>query len=200
MNESLRRDFLELLHKHTRNGGLTYAAVGRKCGKQIQSNLAAYLGKKAAEARLAEQVKNLVFDLWMEGLDLMVPPRGRQTTPRLQHPEFLAKRRQLKTATANAGSQSSVVEMVSPTEVGELRQAYQAFLPEHPSGAVNIYKIRRKLAWKRDVFDRHLRQLSAQRNPPFQFVGGDPHDFSSDEQHDSLFQDGQLYFSILWRG
>ncbi len=148
----------------------------------------AHLGKRFVTSKMSQNVKEFAYDLWSQGLDVVEPPKGQQVAPRLRHPDYLRAARGMTKPLAAGGS-----------ELASLKKAYRKFLPHHPSGAVNIFKIRRELKWERKRFDQFLKELSSEKNPPFQFVGGDPRDFSADKQKDSLFQDGQLYFSILWR-
>ena len=192
MKQQLQIDFLKVLHNSTRKEGLTFAQMARKCGSDLSGAIDLYLGKRAKGASASQKIKELAYDLWSDGLDVVVPPKGRQNAPRLQHPEYIKKRRLSK------GREKSSNNGVGD-ELVALKKAYNKFLPQHPSGAVNIYKIRRDLGWERSRFDHLMSELSARKNPPFQFVGGDPHDFSSNKRKDSVFQDGQYYFSILWR-
>ncbi len=201
MNEQLRNDFLDVLQRHTRHAGLTFAEAGRRCNRGTRSGLDRHFGKRASKISLAQKVKDLAYELWVDGVEIVEPPKGRQNTPRLRHPDYLAKVRRPKKSAQKPKSRPKANKngAANGEELVALNLAYRKYLPQHPSGAVNIYKIRRELAWGRERFDRVVKRLSAQKNPPFQFVGGDPHDFSPDKQEDSIFQDGQIYFSILWR-
>lgn len=177
-----------MLRQNTREGSLTYAQVASKCRKNLREAMKAYLGKRFVPSKMSQNVKEFAYDLWSLGLDLVEPPKGQQVAPRLRHPDFLRPSQTPKKSAAKGGA-----------DLALLKKAYRKFLPQHPSGAVNLFKIRRDLKWERKKFDQFLKDLSSQKNPPFQFVGGDPRDFSADKQKDSLFLDGQLYFSILWR-
>ena len=187
-----RATLSRVLSRSTRKAGLTYGEAGKKCGKQWRDSLPKHSGLPVKRSISAHLTK-FIYDEWRDGRLFLEPPRPGQRSARIWHPEHAAKK------FARAATSTTVQSNGNGASAAQLRQAYEHFLPEHPSGAVNIFKIRRFLDWSRDGFDSFVESLACQRNPPFQFVGGDPQAYSADQREDSLEQQGELYFSILWR-
>ena len=188
----LRDEMTHVLLKNTRKVGLTYGELSRKCGKEWRRALQNQSGISPKRPPV-EHVTKFVYDRWVAGTIFIEPPRPGQRTARVWHPDHAEKKfPQFKFT-------STVPKNGHRPSTADLRAAYDRFLPEHPSGAVNIFKIRRSLDWNRQQFDAFLEKLAGQSNPPIQFVAGDPNSYSQDQRDDSLHLDSELYFSILWR-
>lgn len=195
--EALRFTLLQILKNGTSSQGMTQGEVAEKCPMPWKRGVAVMLGCDSQSVGV-EQVKRFVYELWMEGEIFVEPPGPGMRAARLWHPDHAAKHFR-----SVAKSKHPEAEKKSPVEpqdgLAAVRKVYNKFLPEHPSGAVNIYKIRRELGWEDTRFEQLLNELRIQPDSPVEFLGGDPQNFSDTQRAQSFSHQGTTYFSILWR-
>lgn len=186
--ETLKHQLLDLLDAGPGRRGWTCGELVKKVPSNWRRDLAACYrtGKPLAGV---EAVKRLVYELWAGGEVVIEPPKQTETAVRVWHPAH-ARREFPGVFQAPASSED---------DTGRLRQAYNAFLPEHPSGAVHLFKLRRHLAWSRARFDTLIETLFNRRPPLVQLVEAGPSDGTRAQRSDSWARGETLYFSLLWK-
>jgi len=195
--EALRFTLLQILKQGSSSQGMTHGEVAEKCPLAWKRGVAVKLGITPQSVG-AEQVKRFIYELWLEGAVFVEPPGPGMRTARLWHPDNAARHFQIENTGISTVSTQNLPGQASD-EVEAIRKVYEKFLPEHPSGAVNIYKIREELGWDDPTFERFLNQLRIQPDSPVEFLGGDPQTFSDSQRAQSFSHQGTTYFSILWR-
>ena len=191
--EELRKRLLDVLEKHGKTQGLISTALGDKCGDTWKKSLAKLVKCSASKAG-PNYVRNFVYQMWIEGLVFLEPPRDGQRVPRIW--DMNAARAKFPTVCSSATG-DDVVQRGNETE--DLRAAYERHFGDHAGGFVPIFKVRRSLGWTRSRFDTFLKELNERQDPVVELHEGDPHDYTEDQQADSVQRGGRTYFRMRWR-
>lgn len=191
--EEIRTHLLKSLQKHGNGRGLVYSDLAKKCGKLWKRSLAKLVKSSSVEAG-AIHVRDFVYQMWAEGLVFLEPPRGRQQAPRIwDMSQAIVRFPNLCTPLAL----TTKLESVDATEA--LKAAYQKHFNDHAGGFVPIFKVRRSLGWTRSKFDNLVKNLNESGDPLVELHEGDPHDYTEQQQADSIELRGRTYLRMRWR-
>jgi hypothetical protein len=193
--EQIKSRLLEVLKKHASQRGLTNSELVKKSGTETRRSLATLHKIKGKEAG-AEHLKPIIYDLWRSGLVFVEPPNRGQKVGRIWDIDSA------RNIFPHAAPATVVPERPRPIPVisqHALKDAYDSFVPEHLAGFVPIFKVRRKLSWPREDFDRLLIDLNQRNDPVIELHAGDPADLSAEEKRDSLWLQAKLLVRMRWR-
>ena len=191
--DDLEGHLLAKLRQHACHNGLTCGEIAQKCGVAWRRGLAESRKIKNKEAR-AQDVKDLVYNLWANGMLFVEPPKGRKTTAR-----FWDLESGMAAFPSVSRSEASKKPETGQAVFDSLRIAYDTLASDHLGGYVPIFKVRRALNWPQEKFDQALRDLNERRDPAIELHGGDPQNYSADEIADSFERRGSRYLLMRWR-
>jgi len=191
--QEVEQGILETLARHAVTKGLTNSELLKKCGSAMHRSVAAFFKRKQAGT---EDIKDLLYTLWQQGLVFFQPPNRGQRVGRVW--DMNAGLNAFPPSPSLTQPRDRAEE--SP-KVGQqaLKAAYAKFVPEHLGGFVPIFKVRRELGWPRQVLDEMLQDLNERHDPVVELHTADPADLTEEEKRDSLLQGNRLLVRMRWR-